>query len=169
MRRGYTYDSYMNIIRKIRAKAPDASICGDVIVGFPGETEEQFQRTLDLMGEVKFDNLNTFAYSPRPNTEAADWDNHIPPEVQSERLQRVQSLAVEHALERSQRYLGREVEVLVEDRNPKNGDEVMGRTRQGRQVFFPGDVNELKGELVIVEILEARTWSLVGRLASNVL
>jgi tRNA-2-methylthio-N6-dimethylallyladenosine synthase len=169
MRRGYTYDSYMNIIRKIRAKAPDASICGDVIVGFPGETEEQFQRTLDLMGEVKFDNLNTFAYSPRPNTEAADWDNQIPPEVQSERLQRVQSLAVEHALERSQRYLGREVEVLVEDRNPKNGDEVMGRTRQGRQVFFPGDVNELKGELVIVEILEARTWSLVGRLASNVL
>jgi tRNA-2-methylthio-N6-dimethylallyladenosine synthase len=169
MRRGYTYDSYMNIIRKIRAKAPDASICGDVIVGFPGETEEQFQRTLDLMGEVKFDNLNTFAYSPRPNTEAADWANQIPPEVQSERLQRVQSLAVEHALERSQRYLGREVEVLVEDRNPKNGDEVMGRTRQGRQVFFPGDVNELKGELVMVKILEARTWSLVGRLASNVL
>ena len=168
MRRGYTYDSYMNIIRKIRAKAPDASICGDVIVGFPGETEEQFQRTLDLMGEVKFDNLNTFAYSPRPNTEAADWDNQIPPEVQSERLQRVQSLAVEHALERSQRYLGREVEVLVEDRNPKNGDEVMGRTRQGRQVFFPGDVNELKGELVMVKILEARTWSLVGRLATNV-
>jgi tRNA-2-methylthio-N6-dimethylallyladenosine synthase len=164
MRRGYTYDSYMNIIRKIRKKAPDASICGDVIVGFPGESEEQFQRTLDLMEEVKFDNLNTFAYSPRPNTEAADWENQIQPDVQSDRLQRVQSLAAEHALQRSQRYLGREEEVLVEDRNPKNGDEVMGRTRQGRQVFFPGDINELKGELVMVEILEARTWSLVGRM-----
>ena len=168
MRRGYTYDSYMNIIHKIRDKASDASICGDVIVGFAGETEGQFQRTLDLMNEVKFDNLNTFAYSPRPNTEAANWDNHIPPDVQSDRLQRVQALAAEHALERSQRYLGREVEVLVEDRNPKNGEEVMGRTRQGRQVFFPGNVDKLKGELVMVEILEARTWSLIGKISVNV-
>ena len=169
MRRGYSYDSYMNIIRKIRAKAPDASICGDVIVGFPGESEDAFQRTLDLMEEVKFDNLNTFAYSPRPNTEAADWDNQIPPDVQSDRLQRVQALAAKHALGRSQRYLGRVVEVLVEDRNPKNGDEVMGRTRQGRQVFFPGNVDELKGESVMVDISEARTWSLVGRIADNAL
>mmetsp|Transcript_3877 Transcript_3877/g.5783 ORF Transcript_3877/g.5783 Transcript_3877/m.5783 type:complete len:761 (-) Transcript_3877:1685-3967(-) len=162
MRRGYTFDSYMKIIQKIRAKAPDASICGDVIVGFPGETEEAFQRTLDLMEEVKFDNLNTFAYSPRPNTEAANWENQIPPEVQSERLQRVQALAAKHALERSERYVGKVIEVLVEDRNPKNGGEVMGRTRQGRQVFFEGDIDELKGELVNVEITEARTWSLVG-------
>lgn len=166
MRRGYSYNSYMNIIRKIRAKAPDASICGDVIVGFPGESDEAFQKTLDLMEEVKFDNLNTFAYSPRPNTEAANWTNQIPPDVQSERLQRVQALAAEHALERSQRYLGRKVEVLVEDRNPKNGDEVMGRTRQGRQVYFPGDLEKLKGELVMVEITEARTWSLVGKMDS---
>lgn len=163
MRRGYTYESYMNIIRKIRAKAPDASICGDVIVGFPGETEEAFQRTLDLMEEVKFDNLNTFAYSPRPNTEAADWDNQIPLEVQSDRLQRVQALAAKHALERSERYVGSTVEVLVEDRNPKNGAECMGRTRQGRQVFFEGEIGELKGQLVDVEVLEARTWSLVGK------
>ncbi len=163
MRRGYTYDSYMNIIRKIRAKAPDASICGDVIVGFPGETEEAFQRTLDLMEEVKFDNLNTFAYSPRPNTEAANWENQIPPDVQSDRLQRVQALAAKHALERSQRYIGTSVEVLVEDRNPKNGKEVMGRTRQGRQVFFEGDIDVLRGELVMVEVVEGRTWSLVGK------
>jgi len=162
MRRGYTYDSYMNIIRKIRAKAPDASICGDVIVGFPGETEEAFQRTLDLMEEVKFDNLNTFAYSPRPKTEAANWENQIPPDVQSDRLQRVQALAAKHALERSQRYVGTSVEVLVEDRNPKNGNEVMGRTRQGRQVFFEGDIDVLRGELVMVEVVEGRTWSLVG-------
>lgn len=167
MRRGYTYESYMNIIRKIRAKAPDASICGDVIVGFPGETEEAFQRTLDLMEEVKFDNLNTFAYSPRPNTEAADWANQIPSDVKSDRLQRVQALAAKHAYERSQRYVGTAVEVLVEDRNPKNGNEVMGRTRQGRQVFFEGDIKQLKGQLVMVEVLEGRTWSLVGRLLSH--
>ena len=79
----------------------------------------------------------------------------------------MQSLAAKHALERSERYLGRVVEVLVEDRNPKNGNEVMGRTRQGRQVFFPGDINALKGEMSMVEILEARTWSLVGKIADS--
>lgn len=164
MRRGYTFESYMNIIGKIRTKSPDAAICGDVIVGFPGETEEAFQRTLDLMEEVKFDNLNTFAYSPRPNTEAADWTNQIPADIQSERLQRVQALAAKHALERSERYVGSIVEVLVEDRNPKNKAECMGRTRQGRQVFFKGDIEVLKGRLVNVKVIEARTWSLGGEL-----
>lgn len=115
------------------------------------------------MNEVHFDNLNTFAYSPRPNTEAALWKNQVPPEVSAERLQRVQKLANEHALERSQRYLGKIVEVLVEDRNPKNREEVMGRTRQGRQVFFKADIG-LAGKLVDVKITEAGTWSLLGEL-----
>ena len=164
MRRGYTFDSYMRIINKIRAKAPDASICGDVIVGFPGETDAAFERTLDLMREVKFDNLNTFAYSPRPNTEAALWGDQVPEEVKAERLQRVQRLAATHALERSERYVGRAVEVLVEDRNPRDVDQVMGRTRQGRQVFFKGDIDELMGKLLKVKITEARPWSLTGKI-----
>jgi tRNA-2-methylthio-N6-dimethylallyladenosine synthase len=162
MRRGYTFESYMKIINKIRAKAPDAAICGDVIVGFPGETEEAFQKTLDLMEQVKFDNLNTFAYSPRPNTEAAKWDDQIPEDVKSERLQRVQALATIHGAERSQRYVDRIVEVLVEDKNPRDAKQVMGRTRQGRQVYFDGDLEELQGEYVNVKIIEARTWSLMG-------
>mmetsp|Transcript_9847 Transcript_9847/g.23208 ORF Transcript_9847/g.23208 Transcript_9847/m.23208 type:complete len:663 (+) Transcript_9847:824-2812(+) len=162
MRRGYTYDSYMRIINKIREKAPDAAICGDVIVGFPGETEEAFQRTLDLMEEVKFDNLNTFAYSPRPNTEAANWEDQLPEDVKSERLQRVQALATKHGLERSERYVDKVVEVLVEDKNPRNANQVFGRTRQGRQVYFDGELDQLKGEYVDVLVTEARTWSLVG-------
>jgi tRNA-2-methylthio-N6-dimethylallyladenosine synthase len=164
MRRGYTFDSYMKIINKIKERSPDASICGDVIVGFPGETDEQFQRTLDLMSEVKFDNLNTFAYSPRPNTEAALWENQVPEDVKSERLQKVQRLAAEHGMERSERYVGKTVEVLVEDRNPRNSDQVVGRTRQNRQVFFDGNIGELKGTLIHVKIVEARTWSLVGEI-----
>lgn len=164
MRRGYTYESYMKIIDKIRTAAPDAAITADVIVGFPGETEEQFQRTLDLMNEVKFDNLNSFAYSPRPNTEAALWeDNQVSNEIKRERLARVQELAVQHGSERSQRYLGRTVEVLVEDKNPRSPQQVMGRTRQGRQVYFDGEIDDLLGEFVDVEIIEARTWSLVGK------
>ena len=166
MRRGYTFESYMRIIDKIREKAPDAAICGDVIVGFPGETEEAFQRTLDLMEAVKFDNLNTFAYSPRPNTEAAHWDDQLPEDVKSERLQRVQALATTHGMERSQRYVDKVVEVLVEDKNPRNAQQVVGRTRQGRQVYFDGDLDELKGEYVDVLVTAARSWSLVGERAS---
>ena len=167
MRRGYTYESYMKIIRKIRQRAPDAAICGDVIVGFPGETEEAFQRTLDLMNEVKFDNLNTFAYSPRPNTEAALWTNQVPEDVKAERLQKVQRLATQHGLERSERYVGKVVEVLVEDINPRNSVQVCGRTRQNRQVFFDATFEQCKGQLVNVLVTEARPWSLTGELVDN--
>jgi tRNA-2-methylthio-N6-dimethylallyladenosine synthase len=166
MRRGYTFASYTRIIDKIRTKAPDASISADIIVGFPGETEAAFQRTLDLMEYVKFDNVNSFAYSPRPNTEAAVWaDDQVPEPVKSERLQRVQALAVQHGLERSRRYVGRVEEVLVEDVNPKNPQrQVMGRTRQGRQVYFDGDLATVKGQLVPVKITQANPWSLMGEL-----
>lgn len=162
MRRGYTFDSYMKIIDKIKAKSPDASITGDVIVGFPGETEEQFERTLELMNRVKFDNLNTFAYSPRPNTEASDWTNQVPNEIKDQRLQKVQRLALQHATERSQRFLDKEVEVLVEERNPKNPNQVMGRVRQSRMIFFDGKIDELLGKLVMVKVTETRPWSLSG-------
>lgn len=164
MRRGYTHESYLKIIDRIRAAAPDAAVTADVIVGFPGETEAAFQRTLDLMEAVHFDNLNSFAYSPRPNTEAALWDERqIPDDVKTDRLARVQDLAAKHALERSRRYLGRTMEVLVEDKNPRSSTQVMGRIRQGRQVYFDGDIDDLLGKFVNVEITEARTWSLVGK------
>lgn len=166
MRRGYTYNSYMKIIHKIRERSPDAAICGDVIVGFPGETDEAFQRTLDLMNEVKFDNLNTFAYSPRPNTEAALWTNQVPEDVKAERLQKVQRLATQHGLERSERYVGKVVEVLVEDINSKNSMQVCGRTRQNRQVFFNANYDECKGKLLNVMITEARPWSLTGEVVN---
>ena len=167
MRRGYTYNSYMKIIHKIRKRSPDAAICGDVIVGFPGETDEEFQRTLDLMNEVKFDNLNTFAYSPRPNTEAALWTNQVPEDVKAERLQQVQRLATQHGLERSERYVGKVVEVLVEDINPRNSMQVCGRTRQNRQVFFNANYEECRGKLVNVLITEARPWSLTGEIVTE--
>ncbi|CAM9089689.1 unnamed protein product [Chrysoparadoxa australica] len=167
MRRGYTHESYMRIIDRIKKLSPDASICADVIVGFPGETDEQFQRTLDLMNKVKFDMLNSFTYSPRPNTEAAYWEDQVPEDVKSERLQMVQRLATQHAAERSERYLGREVEVLVEQRNVKNPNQVMGRNRQNRPVFFDGDIDELKGKLIMVKITETRPWSLTGEAAGD--
>lgn len=164
MRRGYTYESYLKIIQRIRHAAPDASITTDIIVGFPGETDQAFEKTLQLMEEVKFDNVNSFTYSPRPNTEAALWPSQIPEDVKADRLQRVQTLAAQHAMERSLRYVGRVEEVLVEGGNPRNPQQVMGRTRQGRQVYFDGSLAEHYGTFVHVRITEARTWSLVGQL-----
>lgn len=141
---------------------PDAAISADAIVGFPGETEEQFENTLKLVEDIGFDQLNTAAYSPRPGTPAAVWDNQLSEEVKSDRLQRLNHLVATIAAERSQRYMGRTEEVLVEDQNPKDKTQVMGRTRTNRLTFFTGDINELKGKLVKVRISEVRAFSLTG-------
>ena len=143
-------------------RLPDASISADVIVGFPGETEEDFQDTLRLMEEVKFDTINTAAYSPRPNTPAADWENQVSEEIKKDRLQRINVLVKEHAKERRARMMGRTVEVLVEERNVKVPTQVMGRTRHNYIVYFEGDIDELQGELVDVKIEDCQTFYLSG-------
>ncbi len=162
MARGYTHQKYRRIIEKIREYMPDASISADAIVGFPGETEAQFEKTLQLVEDIGFDQLNTAAYSPRPGTPAAVWENQISEEVKSDRLQRLNRLVAVKAQERSQRYLDRTEEVLVEDQNLKNPSQVMGRTRGNRLTFFEGDIDRLKGQLVKVKITEARAFSLSG-------
>lgn len=162
MSRGYTQEKYRRIIDKIREYVPDASISADAIAGFPGETEAQFENTLKLVEDIGFDQLNTAAYSPRPGTPAALWENQLSEEVKSDRLQRLNHLVATKAAERSQRYLGRIEEVLVEDQNPKDKTQVMGRTRGNRLTFFTGDIQELKGQLVKVKITETRAFSLTG-------
>jgi tRNA-2-methylthio-N6-dimethylallyladenosine synthase len=164
MERGHTAEQYLQTVARIRERIPDAAITADAIVGFPGETEEQFQNTLQLMEAVKFDQLNTAAYSPRPHTPAAQWPDQVPEAVKKDRLRRINELAAEHAFERRQRYLGRVEEVLVEQRNPKNPRQVKGRNRQGCPVFFEGDIGELLGKLVQVRIVEAKPYSLVGEI-----
>jgi tRNA-2-methylthio-N6-dimethylallyladenosine synthase len=162
MSRGYTQEKYRRIIDTIRQYMPDASISADAIVGFPGETEAQFENTLKLVEDIGFDLLNTAAYSPRPGTPAALWTNQVSEEVKSDRLQRINHLVNIKAYERSQRYFGRIEEVLVEDQNLKDKTQVMGRTRGNRLTFFAGDIKELKGELVKVKITEIRAFSLTG-------
>jgi len=162
MARGYTQEKYRRIIDTIRRYMPDASISADAIVGFPGETEEQFENTLKLVDDIGFDQLNTAAYSPRPGTPAALWENQLSEEVKSDRLQRLNHLVNVKAAERSQRYMGRIEEVLVEEQNPKDQTQVMGRTGGNRLTFFKGDIHELKGQLVMVKINEVRAFSLTG-------
>ncbi|MBD2104226.1 tRNA (N6-isopentenyl adenosine(37)-C2)-methylthiotransferase MiaB [Leptolyngbya sp. FACHB-261] len=162
MARGYTHEKYRRIIDTLRRYMPDASVTADAIVGFPGETEEQFQNTLKLVDDIAFDQLNTAAYSPRPNTPAALWPDQLSEEIKSDRLQRLNHLVGQKAAERNLRYLGRTEEVLVEDQNPKNPAQVMGRTRSNRLTFFDGNIHDLKGKLVQVAITEARAFSLTG-------
>ncbi|KAM3096722.1 tRNA (N6-isopentenyl adenosine(37)-C2)-methylthiotransferase MiaB [Phormidesmis sp. 146-12] len=163
MSRGYTQEKYRRIIDTIRAYMPDASISADAIVGFPGETEAQFENTLKLVDDIGFDLVNTAAYSPRPGTPAAVWDNQLSEEVKSDRLQRLNRLVNVKAEERSQRYGDRIEEILVEDQNLKDPTQVMGRTRGNRLTFFAGDIHQLKGKLVKVKITEVRPFSLTGQ------
>lgn len=163
MKRGYTVEAFVKIVNRIRSYIPDAGICGDMIVGFPGETEEQFQKSLDLLEEVKFDVMNTAAYSPRPKTPAAVMENQIPDAIKADRLHRINKVVTEHALERSLRYLNRTEDVLVEHENPKKPEQVVGRTPANRSVYFLGSIADLKGKIVPVQIEEAFPFSLKGK------
>ena len=166
MARGYTVERYRRIIDRIRDRMPDASISADVIVAFPGETDAQYRRTLDLIDEIGFDQVNTAAYSPRPNTPAADWPNQLSEAVKVQRLQEINALVERKAKERSARYAGRTEQVLVEGVNPKQADQVMGRTRTNRLTFFPASRAAggqwQAGDLVDVRIEEVRAFSLSG-------
>jgi tRNA-2-methylthio-N6-dimethylallyladenosine synthase len=168
MARGYTVDRYRRIIERIRFRMPDAAISADVIVAFPGETDAQYRRTLDLIEEIGFDQVNTAAYSPRPNTPAADWPDQLPEEVKVERLQELNALVERKAKQRSTRYAGRIEQILVEGTNPKNTSQMMGRTRTNRLTFFPGqrlDGTTIQpGALLNVRIEEVRAFSLSGTL-----
>ena len=166
MARGYSVDRYRRIIERIRERMPDASISADVIVAFPGETDAQYRRTLDLIEEIGFDQVNTAAYSPRPNTPAAAWPDQLSEEVKVERLREINALVERVARERSARYAGRTEQVLVEGSNPKDADQVMGRTRTNRLTFFAAaraDGGQWQpGDLVEVRIDEVRAFSLSG-------
>jgi len=161
MKRGYTHQRYRRIIDTIRHYDPHAAVSGDAIAGFPGETEEQFQRTMDLVREVGFDVVNTAAYSPRPNTPAAHWENQVADLIKLDRLHRLNDLVNECAGERSERYVGTVQEILVDGANPKDPTQMCGRTPSNRLTFFEGG-QELYGKLVKVHIDESRTWTLTG-------
>ncbi|EDY38198.1 tRNA-i(6)A37 thiotransferase enzyme MiaB [Cyanobium sp. PCC 7001] len=169
MARGYTVERYRRIVHRIRERMPDAAISADVIVAFPGETDAQFRNTLRLVEEIGFDQVNTAAYSPRPNTPAADWPDQLSEAVKVERLRELNALVEQQARRRSARYAGRTEQVLVEGTNPRDPSQRMGRTRTNRLTFFPAlrpDGRAVEpGDLVNVRIEEVRAFSLSGTLA----
>ena len=161
MRRTYDRARFMDRVALIREFVPDCAITTDIIVGFPGETEADFEETLDVVEEVGFDGAFTFIYSPRRGTEAATLtDEFVPQEVATERMQRLVEVVQRHALDRAQRYVGRSLEVLVEGRSRTDPSRLRGRTRHNKVVNFEGVAQA--GEFVPVEISSATSQTLAG-------
>lgn len=160
MRRTYTRERFLDRVKLIREYVPDMSLSTDIIVGFPGETEEDFIETLEVVDEVKFDSAFTFIYSPRRETEAATFEDQIPHDVKRERMERLVDRVQKHAAERAQRFVGRDLEVLVEGRSRKDADKVRGRTRHNKVVNFSGLAEA--GELTTVNVISATSQTLAG-------
>lgn len=159
MSRKYTREQYLELVRKIKAAIPDVMLTTDIIVGFPGETDEQFEDTLSLVKEVGYDAAFTFMYSPRKGTPAAAMANDVPEQVKKERLQRLNDAMNVLSKESNERLRGRIVEVLVEGESKTNPDVLAARTRTNKLVHFTGP-KELIGQLVQVKINEPQTWLL---------
>lgn len=163
MNRKYNREYYLNRVNKIREYIPNASLTTDIIVGFPGETEEDFELTLDLVEKVDYSQAFTFIYSKRSGTPAATMADQIPLDIKKRRLQRLMTLQNTKSLEWRQKMLGKNYEVLVEGPSKSNPDRLTGRTRGNELVVFDGESN-LIGTLVMVKMLETHSWTLFGEL-----
>jgi len=164
MKRGHTALEYKSRLRKLRAVRPGISISSDFIVGFPGETDADFQDTLDLIDEVGFDHSFSFIYSARPGTPAAELPDETPMEVKKQRLVELQAKIAGMAESISQAMVGSRQRILVEGADRKASGRMRGRTENNRVVNFDCDNNELVGQFVEVEIVQAMPNSLLGRL-----
>jgi tRNA-2-methylthio-N6-dimethylallyladenosine synthase len=162
MKRAYSRERYLDKVRKVRAAIPDVAITTDIIVGFPGETEAEFQDTLSLVSEARYDGAFTFQYSPRPMTEAAEHNGHLPKEVVQERYDRLTALQDAITYEHNERMVGRTEQLLVEGSSKKDPAKLTGRTRTNKLVHFVGDGSD-PGSFQTVEITAARPHFLEGR------
>jgi tRNA-2-methylthio-N6-dimethylallyladenosine synthase len=160
MRRTYDRQRYMDRVSLIREHVPDCAITTDIIVGFPGESEADFEQTLEVVDEVGYDGAFTFVFSPRRETEAAEMEDQVPHPVKVERMERLVELVQRRAAERAQRFVGRTMEVLVEGTSRTDETRLRGRTRHNKAVNFEGTADP--GELVDVEIAEATSQTLTG-------
>jgi tRNA-2-methylthio-N6-dimethylallyladenosine synthase len=168
MRRTYNRERYLDRVALVREHVPDCALTTDIIVGFPGETDEEFAETLEVVDDVGYDGAFTFVFSPRRGTEAAEMDGRVPHPVKRERMERLVELVQRRARERAQRFVGRTVEVLVEGPSRTDPSRLRGRSRHNKTVNFEGTASP--GELVEVDITAATSTTLQGseRLLSRV-
>jgi tRNA-2-methylthio-N6-dimethylallyladenosine synthase len=163
MKRLYTVESFAAIVRELREAVPGISITTDIIVGFPGETDEEFQGTMDAVARTRFDGAFMFIYSPRPGTPAADMEQ-VPVLVKKERINRLVELQNQISCEINETFVGRELEVLVEGPSPKNPSLLQGFSREFKMVHFPGR-SDLRGATVRVKATKSHLWGLSAELS----
>jgi tRNA-2-methylthio-N6-dimethylallyladenosine synthase len=162
MNRGYSREAYLEKVARLRQSCPGIALSTDLIVGFPGETEADFEQTLDLVRQAAFEQAFYFKYSPRPQTRAAGLRDQVPSVVAAQRLSRLETLVQELTLKAHERLLGETREVLVEGRSRRSPEQLSGRLRTNQVVNFSGP-RELVGRLVQVSLMEAHPHSLKGR------
>ncbi len=161
MNRGYTKEEYLELVERIKQKIDNVAITTDIIVGFPGETEENFQDTLDVVLKTGYENAYMFMYSKRKGTPAAVMENQVSDEDKEDRLQRLIKIQTEMSRKLSDCYLGKTVEVLVEGTTKKNDEFYTGRTDSNKVVIFKGN-KDMVGKFVNLKIVDVRTWTLYG-------
>ena len=162
MNRRYTRERYLELIRNVREEIPGIFLSTDVIVGFPGETEQDYQDTLSIMREVRFDAAYTFVYSPRKGTQAAEYPDQISREEKQRRIMELVELQGQITYESNLAYVGRREKVLVEGYSRRDEQELCGRTDSGKMVNFAGDARP--GDTVLVEITDAKKTTLFGKI-----
>jgi tRNA-2-methylthio-N6-dimethylallyladenosine synthase len=163
MKRGYTSAQYLEKVELLRKLIPDVEFTTDIIVGFPGESREDFERTLEMLDKVRYQNAFSFRFSPRPGTAAASMDDNVDNTVRRPWLPELQEYQNRITDEKHRNMMGREVEVLVEGKGKKNSGFLEGRTRNNFIVHFPAD-SALIGQLVRVNILNSKTIHLIGEM-----
>ncbi|MFP5298569.1 MAG: tRNA (N6-isopentenyl adenosine(37)-C2)-methylthiotransferase MiaB [Actinomycetota bacterium] len=163
MKRAYTKESYISKVEMIRRAIPDIAITTDIIVGFPGETEEDFQDTLDLVEQVRYDSAFMFQYSPRPMTEAASLPDQLPKEIVQERFDRLVALQEEISFQHNLDMVGKTYEVVVEGVSKKDDQRLTGRTRTNKLIHFPSDQAQ-PGSFRTVEVTSAHPHHLEGKI-----
>ncbi len=166
MRRLYTVEQFEEIVHKLRERIPNIAITTDIIVGFPGETDEQFENTLKVVERIRFDGAFMFAYSPRPGTPAAAMENQVPRHIKQERLERLIALQNRISCEINASQVGRVFEVLVEGPSQKDPSKLAGFTRENKMMHFVGG-RELIGKIVRVRADEAHLWGFYGTLVEG--
>ena len=165
MHRGYTASKYLTKIEEARRRIVDLAVTTDIIVGFPGETDDDFEKTLEVAAEVQFDNAFTFIYSPRPGTEAADLvDRYVSQDVAAERMERLRQVIERSSLQSNQTRVGHNEEVIVEGRSKRDSSMLTGRTRHNRLLHFPSQDTIRPGSYAQVLVTGARTFNLIGEL-----
>ena len=166
MNRRYTREAYLELVKKLREVDPDMAVSTDIIVGFPGETEEEFNETLTLCEEVRYDSAFTFLYSIRKGTPAAEYDDQIPENVKHERFNKLVEVINRISAEKNAEYVGRIERVLVDGPSKTNSRTYGGRTETFKLVNFQG-TPEMVGKIVDVRITASNTFSLEGEVVSE--